>query len=106
MSTNPTQSYNNVALPITEAHALKDVERLLQDNGYLNAGETIPVLCVKDTFARSEHNISFYVENNTVIALSARDCALTALPASLDQLTHLQQLDVTDNQLSSLPESL
>nr|HET6904631.1 hypothetical protein [Ktedonobacteraceae bacterium] len=75
MSNKPTQSYNGVTLPITEVQALKDVQRLLQDNGYLNAGEAIPVLCVKGKHARSEHNISFYVENNTVIALSARDCA-------------------------------
>src|SRR6266849_5387097 len=94
--------YNDVTLPITEINALKALEQLLQDNGCLNQGVSIP-LVLKD---RNESKIGFYAENNTVIALSVRYCALTTLPNSLGQLTNLQQLDLTGNQITLLPTSL
>src|SRR6266699_1816894 len=48
----------------------------------------------------------FLEGDNAVVAVSLRYCALTSLPESLGQLTHLQRLDVTGNQLTALPESL
>src|SRR5712691_9605641 len=97
--------YNDVTLPITEINALKALEQLLQDNGCLNQGVPIP-LVLKDRIERNESKIGFYAENNTVVALSVRYCVLTTLPNSLGQLTHLQQLDLTGNQITSLPETL
>ena len=43
-------------------------------------------------------------ETENTTALSVRYSALTALPGSLDQLTHLQHLDLAGNQLTALPE--
>ena len=49
---------------------------------------------------------TFLAGENTVVTISLRYCALTSLPGSLGQLTHLQHLDVTGNQLTALLESL
>ena len=43
------------------------------------------------------------MHDNNDSALSLRHSKLTALPASLGQLTNLQQLDVTGNALATLP---
>jgi Leucine-rich repeat (LRR) protein len=43
-------------------------------------------------------------EKETLYA--ARYCSLTSFPASLDQRTELQCVDLSGNQLASLPESL
>src|SRR6266581_2647024 len=94
-----------MALPMTEMSALKELEELLQDNGYLLEGESIPVV-LKNQLDVNDGKIAIYAENNTVVAISLRYCALTSLPESLGQLTHLQRLDVTGNQLTALPESL
>src|SRR5258708_34003059 len=90
---------------MNEWSTLKDLEALLQDNGDLRHGETIPVV-LKDRIVALDSKIGFYAENNSVVALSARYCELTSLPVSLGQLTNLQQLDLTGNQITSLPESL
>jgi Leucine-rich repeat (LRR) protein len=99
------QAYNGTVLPMTEISVLKALERLLQDTSSLNAGEAIPVM-QQDTLDRNESNIGCYAQNSTIVALSVRFCALTSLPPVLGDLTNLQQLDVTGNQLSALPESL
>src|SRR5579863_5439376 len=82
--------------------ALKALESLLQANGQLQAGEPFPLM-PQDKLAG---NIGYCVENDAVVALSLRYCALDALPDSLDQLPNLQRLDVSGNQLTSLPECL
>jgi Leucine Rich repeats (2 copies)/Leucine Rich Repeat len=97
--------YNGVALPVAEMSVLKEFEELLWNNGYLHEGEAIPVV-LQDKIARNESKIGFYAENNAVVALSVRYCAVTSLPASLGQLTNLQHLDLTGNQIISLPPSL
>src|SRR5256885_16318035 len=84
---------------------LKELEGLLRDRGYLQEGESIPVV-LKDEIDRSESNIGFCAENNAVVALSVRYCALTSLPESLGQLTNLRRLDLNGNQLTSLPDWL
>ncbi|TMC24743.1 MAG: leucine-rich repeat domain-containing protein, partial [Chloroflexi bacterium] len=84
---------------------LKELEGLLRDRGYLQEGESIPVV-LKDEIDTNESNIGFCAENNAVVALSVRYCGLTSLPESLGQLTNLRRLDLTGNQLTSLPEWL
>lgn len=37
------------------------------------------------------------------VTLSLRYCSLTSLPEDISQLTHLQHLDVTGNELATLP---
>src|SRR5215475_2731784 len=90
---------------MAEMSALKDLEEIFQSTGYLIEGESIPVV-LKDRMDIQDGKIAFYAENNTVVAVSLRYCALTSLPDSLGRLTHLQQLDVTGNELTALPESL
>src|SRR5215472_40805 len=96
---------NGTTLPTAEMSALKELEELLQNTGYLIEGESIPVV-LKDEMEINDGKIAAYAENNTVVAVSLRYCALTSLPESLGQLAHLQQLDVTGNELTALPESL
>ncbi|HBE26901.1 MAG TPA: hypothetical protein DDW33_14585, partial [Ktedonobacter sp.] len=96
---------NVVALPLTEVSVLEELDALLLENGSLKEGEAIPVVS-KDRLASNESTIGYYAENNAVVALSVRYCALTALPESLGQLSNLQYLDMTGNQLTSLPEAL
>src|SRR5579859_4966665 len=98
-------SYKSVALPIAEAGVLQELERLLLEHGALKEGEAIPVV-VQDTAAIRRYAIGCAIENETVVALSVRYCALTSLPQSLGQLARLQLLDVTGNQLTTLPDSL
>ena len=90
---------------MTDLSILKELAHFIRANGYLAEDEAIPVVLKSQTTIR-EHDIGAYVENNAVVALSARYCGLTSLPASLGQLTNLQHLDVTGNQLTALPESL
>ncbi|MEO8971805.1 MAG: hypothetical protein ABI406_09430, partial [Ktedonobacteraceae bacterium] len=97
--------YNGLALSITEVNALEVLEGLLRANGSLQEGEAIP-FALKDKLDIRDSRVGFYAENHSVVALSVRYCALTALPDSLGQLTNLRQLDVTGNQLTSFPESL
>ena len=99
MSSEAENRHDGAALPMTEMSVLKDLEQLLQNHGYLEEGEAIPVV-LKGKIGIHESNIGAYAENHAVVALSVRYCALTALPESLGQLTHLQHLDVTGNQLS------
>ena len=70
---------------MSEMSALIELEGLLRDHGYLHEGESIPAV-LKDEIDRSESNIGFCAENNAVVALSVRYCALTSLPESLGQL--------------------
>src|SRR5947209_945535 len=94
MSRKTENNPYGVALPMTELSTLQELERLLQGKGFLDKGQSIPHV-LKDKIASNESNIGFSAENNTVVALSARYCALTFLPESLGQLTNLQYLDVT-----------
>src|SRR5581483_1556471 len=98
MSGEMENSYNGATLSMAEISALKAVERVLQDTGSLHEGEAIPVVH-KNTLDRNESTIGCYVQNNTVVALSVRSCALTELPEALGHLTNLQLLDVVGNQL-------
>jgi len=96
---------NVVALPLTEVSVLEELDALLLENGSLKEGEAIPVVS-KDRLASNESTIGYYAENNAVVALSVRYCALTSLPASLGNLTHLTHLDLRANKLVSLPASI
>jgi len=75
----------NFSLPPAEMHALKELESLIQ--GTIDGDK-----------------ISCFAEQNTLVALSLRYCGLTTLPDSLSQLTNLQFLDLTGNQLVVLPD--
>ncbi len=79
---------------------LKELEGLLRDHGYLHEGESIPAV-LKDEIDSNESNIGFCAENNGVVALSVRYCALTSLPESLGQLTNLRRLDLTGELASA-----
>lgn len=105
MSRETKNRQNVVALPLTEVSVLKELEALLLENGSLKEGEAIPVVS-QDKIGSNERTIGYYAENNAVVALSVQYCALTALPESLGQLSNLQHVDVTGNQLTALPASL
>ena len=44
MSREAKNIYNGVTLPTTEVNALEELERLIQENGSLREGESIPVV--------------------------------------------------------------
>ncbi len=84
-----------------EMSVLAELGAVLREKGYPTEGEIIPVVS-KGVIERRELEIAVCIENNAVVALSARYCGLKALPESLGQLAHLQVIDLTGNS-ASLP---
>jgi Leucine-rich repeat (LRR) protein len=93
---------DNITLSISEINIIQELEALLRSKNILDADKTIPIIDQK-IITVHKSNIALSIENRSVVALTLRDCTLTALPASLGLLSHLQHLDVRGNQLTTLP---
>ena len=63
--------YNSIALSEAEITVLKELEELLQTNGTLSKGESIPLM-TRDVIERSERNIAFAIANDGVVAVALR----------------------------------
>src|SRR5690242_10755579 len=89
-------------VPAAEAAALAELAASC-------AGEPAP--CVTEASAgldacRVWGRIGVCIAHGHVVALAARGCGLAELPASVAALAHLELLDLSDNQLGALPDSL
>lgn len=103
MSSETTRGHPVLALPAAELAALSELEALLQANSMLKEGQSIPLS--QDEIEKPVLPIGASIEDNAVVALSLRYCALRIVPESLGQFARLQRLDVTGNQLTALPRA-
>jgi len=91
------------SLPTHEANALADLRAALGSARQLplltDLGEQLGRL-------RLEVDVAAIARGGHVRTLLLRSCGLAALPASLEQLTSLEELDVGDNGLTRVPEAL
>lgn len=71
---------------MNEISILKRLERFLKDKSAFPEDKNFPIYDIEDFYA---NNIGCSIENDAVLALSLRYCALDSLPEAIEQLTEL-----------------
>ena len=87
-----------MSLSKTETRALADLQAAL--SGPLRRADAAP------DPGRLPDGLSYRVEDGAITALALRQAGLAGLPASIGDLVHLRQLDLSGNRLAALPASL